>query len=259
MCGESPLSERDLKLRGLFGQLFHAFSNIDGRLIRSLRYLVSRPGVLTEEYVKGCRMPYLGPIQVFLVANVLFFAMQSMTNTNIVSSPLDSHLHVQDWSPIAQSLVTQRLEAKQLSLDQYSPIFNQAVVLHGKSSIVLMVLPFTVLLLVMFYRNGRPFVTHVVFSLHFYAFLLLLFCVSLTVVEIDVLAGGDGLKSARMDNVLSLINLAVCTTYLYIATGIVYDRNRLVKGVQSLLLAIAVTGILLGYRFLLFLITLYTT
>jgi hypothetical protein len=39
----------------------------------------------------------------------------------------------------------------------------------------------------MFYRTRQPFVAHVVFSLHFYAFWLLLFCASLAVVAVDVL------------------------------------------------------------------------
>jgi hypothetical protein len=50
-----------------------------------------------------------------------------------------------------------------------------------------MVLPFAILLPMMFYRTRQPFVAHVVFSLHFYAFWLLLFCASLAVVAVDVL------------------------------------------------------------------------
>ncbi len=259
-CGESPPSARDLTLRGLFTQLFQAFSNIDGRFIRSFRCLVTRPGVLTVAYVQGRRMPYIGPFQLFLIANVLFFAMQSLTNTNIVSSTLDSHLHTQDWRAFAQRLVAHRLETKQTTLDLYAPIFNQANVLHAKSFIILMVLPFAMLLLIMFYRNRQPFVAHVVFSLYFYAFLLLQFCVLLAVAAVDVwLLSGAGLNSARMDNVLSLINLTACATYLYIATGTVYGASGLIRGINVLALAVAVFGILLGYRFVLFLITLYVT
>jgi hypothetical protein len=92
-CGESPPSPRDLTLLGLSHQLFHAFSSIDGRLMRSFRCLMTRPGALTVAYVQGRRLGYLGPFKLFLVANLLFFAMQSLTSTNIVSSTLDSHLH----------------------------------------------------------------------------------------------------------------------------------------------------------------------
>ena len=176
-CGESPPKARDLTLRGLVHQLFHAFSSIDGRLLRSLRCLVARPGALTVAYVQGRRKTYLGPFELFFVANVLFFAMQSLTNTNIVSSTLDSHLHHQDWYAVAQRLVSHRLETLQTTLDLYAPVFDQAIVLHAKSFLVLMVLPLAMLLPILFYRNRQPFVAHAVFSLHFYAFLLLLFCI----------------------------------------------------------------------------------
>ena len=119
---------------------------------------------------------YLGPFQLFLFANVLFFAMQSLTNTNIFSSTLDSHLHNQDWHAFAQHLVSQRLQTLQTTLELYAPIFDRAIVLHAKSGIILMVLPFAILLPVLFYRNRQPFVAYAVFSLHFYAFVLLLFC-----------------------------------------------------------------------------------
>jgi len=258
-CGESAPNARDLTLPGLFEQLVHAFSAIDGRLIRSFRCLVTRPGVLTAAYLEGRRVAYLGPFQLFLIANVLFFAMQSLTSMNVVSSTLDSHLHTQDWHEVAQRLVSLRLAARQTTVDLYAPIFDRAIVLHGKSLIILMVLPFAALLPIMFYRNRQPFGAHVVFALHFYAFLLLLFCASLAVAALEVFSGGAGLNAAWMDTVLSSINLAACATYLYVATGRVYGARGAMRILKVTVLAPAVTGILLGYRFALFLMTLYTT
>jgi hypothetical protein len=220
---------------------------------------VARPGFLTVAYVQGRRQRYLGPFQLLLVANVLFFAMQSLTSTNIVSSPLDSHLHHQDWQSVAQRLVSQRLETKGTTLDLYAPVFDQANVLHAKSFIIVMALPFALLLPILFYRSRQPFVAHAVFSLHFYSFLLLLFCVLLAVAAINVLLGGAGLNSPGMDATLTLINLAACAAYLYAATGTVYGARGALRVVKALALSLAVTGILLGYRFLLFLFTLYTT
>lgn len=258
-CGERPLHAGDLTLRGLLDQLFQALSNIDGRLIRSFRCLLTCPGTLTVAYVRGQRMPYIGPFQLFIIANVLFFATQSLTNTNIFSSTLDSHLHGQDWSAVAQQLVSRRLETVQMTLDSYAPIFNRAVVLNAKSLIILMVLPFAILLPIMFHRNRQPFVVHVVFGVHFYAFLLLLFCTSLAVAAVDVWFGDSGLNSARMDKILTVINLGACATYLYKATGTVYGASGASRVIKVLALALAAAGIGLGYRFLLFLITLYST
>ena len=258
-CGEHPLLPRELTLRGLFAQLFQAFSSIDGRLVRSVRRLVCQPGALTVAYLRGRRKRYTGPFQLFLLANVLFFAMQSLTHTNIFSSPLDAHLHRQDWSSVARPLVQSRLETMRTTLDRYAPVFDQAVVVNAKSLIILMVVPFALLLPIVFHRSRRPFVAHVAFSLHLYAFLLLLFCASVTVAAVERWLGGDGLDSARIDHILSVINLSACATYLYLATGTVYGASGAPRLLKAMALALAVGCIVLGYRFALLLITLYST
>src|SRR4051812_20920678 len=83
-CGERPLLPRDLTLRGLLDQVVQACANIDGPLLRSFRCLLTKPGELTMAYLRGERKPYALPLQLFLVANVIFFAAQSLAGTNIL-------------------------------------------------------------------------------------------------------------------------------------------------------------------------------
>ncbi len=258
-CGERLVQPRDLTLRALGQKFLHSITSIDGRLIRTIGHLLRRPGGLTLAYLEGRRKPYIAPLQLFLLANVLFFAIQSFTSTNIFSSPLESHLHNQDWSALAGSLVTQRLQKTHNTLEAYAPVFDRAVVLNAKSLIILMAVPFALLLPVVFFRSRRPLATHVIFSLHLYAFLLLLFCFSLLVSMLDVWFGGAGLKSPWMDNVLSVFNLGACMVYLYVAAAPVYGASGFIRVVQVFVLALSVGAIVLGYRFLLFLITLYAT
>lgn len=258
-CGERALPAHELTLRGLAHQVLEALTNIDSRLIRSLRCLVNRPGSLTVAYLQGRRQYYIKPFQLFLIANALFFAVQSMTDARIFSTSLDSHLHGQDWSDLAQSWVTQRLESLPTTLERLAPVFDQAVALNAKSLIILMALPFSLLLPVVFRSSRRPFAAHVAFSLHFYSFLLLLFCAALAIAAVDVLFGGSGLKSSAMDNILSLLNIAACATYLFFATGTVYGERGGWRIFKTAALTAAVAGIVLGYRFVLLPITLYTT
>lgn len=258
-CGEEPLRPRDLTLRGLTEKLIHALTSIDARAARSAWELLRHPGRLTLAWTDGVRKPYVAPFQLFLIANVLFFAMQWLTGENVFSSPLASHLHQQDWSDLAQSLLAGRLEATHVSLEQYEPIFNRAVVLNAKSLILLMTAPFALLLPVAFFRERRPFMTHVVFSLHLYTFLLLVFCVALLAARFSAILGFRGLDAPQVDNVLSAANLAVGATYIYLAIGPVYGARGAGRVAKAGALALAVAAIVLGYRFVLFLITLYGT
>ncbi|HEV7588815.1 MAG TPA: DUF3667 domain-containing protein [Longimicrobium sp.] len=258
-CGESPPNPRDLTVRGLVRQIGASFTNIDGRLIRSFRCLLTSPGALTVAYVEGRRKPYIGPFQLFLIANVVFFATQSLTHGNVLSSTLHSHLHDQDWRALAQTLVARRLQATGSTLSVYSPVFDQANVLNAKSLIGLMMLPFALLLPLVFYRSRRPFVVHVVFSVHLYTFFLLLFCSGLVLAQVDVWLGGPGLRSPHVDDVLTVAILVGSAAYLYVAAGRVYAARGVVRGVQAIGLALATGCIVLGYRFALFLLTLYST
>lgn len=258
-CGECRLRPHDLTLRGFLSQVAQACTNIDGPILRSFRCLMTRPGMLTLAYMHGQRKSYTLPLQLFLAANVLFFAMQSATSTKIFSTPLVQHLQSDIWGGVAQQLVAHRLAARQTTMELYAPVFDQAVALNARSLVILMVLPFALLPAMLFFRSRRPFVVHVVFSLHFYAFLLLFLCASLAVVSVDRMFGGSGLESEIFDHILSVVELIGCAAYLYIAAGKVYGAAGVNRIVKILPLTVAVGGIFLGYRFVLLLITLYYT
>src|SRR5262249_21776849 len=138
-------------------------------------------------------------------------------------------------------------------------VFNRAVVLYAKSLILLMALTFALLLPVAFWRARRPFMTHVAFALHLYTFLLLLFCVALLVAKLSALLGFGGLEAPMVDNLLSVANLVACAVYIYLAVGPVYGTTGAPRAVKSTVLAVAVGIIVLGYRFVVFLVTLYAT
>jgi hypothetical protein len=258
-CGEEPLRDRDLSVADLAAQLGRTVSDLDGKLVRTLRALLTRPGSLSEAHVLGIRRPYVGPFKLFLLANALFFAIQSLTHINVLSSTLHSHLHEQDWSPTAQALVAARLEEKGRTLAAYAPTFDHAVLFNAKTLIILMALLFLPFLPVVFHRARRTVGAHFVFALHLYAFILVLMCVSLLIAEADLLAGGEGLASHSVDLALSLFNIACVAIYLYFSTGAFYGARGPVRVAGAAGLAFATGAILVLYRFLIFLVTLYTS
>jgi hypothetical protein len=257
-CGERALHPRELTLRGLSDQVFEAFTNIDGRLLRSFRYLIGRPGALTVAFLQGRRKPFVGPVALFLVTNVLFFATESLTGSTILSTPLEGHLHTQPWSELARPLVASRLAALHTSADLFAPRFDRAIALHARSLILLMALAFAVLPAIAFRGSRLPLAGHVVFSLHLYGFLLLLFCLGTPIPAAGVLVGISASTAEALDAAFSIMLLAACGTYLYFATGVVYGGGRAVRVLKSAALALGAAVIVLGYRFALLLITLYS-
>jgi Protein of unknown function (DUF3667) len=258
-CGERRHSPRDLTLRGLLDQVFEAFTNIDGRLLRSFRYLLTKPGALTASFIEGRRKPFLGPVALFLVANLVFFTAESATGGLVFTTPLQSHLQQQPWSGLARVLLAKRLAAKGMTEEVYAPQFDGGIALHARSLILLMVVAFAPLPAIVFRRRRRPFAAHAVFSFHLYAYLLLLFSIATAVPAAAVPFGGRRSMSQNLDTVLSLALLTLCALYLYRAIGVVYGGGRGARVWSAGGLSVGVVAIVLGYRFALMLITLYTT
>jgi Protein of unknown function (DUF3667) len=258
-CGEKALEAKDLTFMGLMSQVFQSVTSVDSRLLRSLRVLITRPGVITSAYVTGPRKPYIGPFQLFLIVNVMFFAVQSFSGSPVFSTSLHSHMHDQDWSAFARTLVSHKLQAEHATLAAYAPVFDHAVDVNAKSLVILLVLPFALLLIPLFAGSHRPFVTHLVFALHLLAFLLLWSCILLLFTALLTAFGGSGLRSPWVDRGLFVVLIAVIATYLYVATAVVYEANGMVRALKVAVLAVAIAAAVPGYRFLIFLVTLYFT
>jgi hypothetical protein len=254
-CGEHLLDSDALTLRGLAEQIWNSLTSVDGKLIRSLLTLVAQPGALTVAYRQGRRKPYLGPVPLFLMANVLFFAAESLLRSSVFATPLAMHLEQQPWSVFAPTWVANRLAALHTTLAEFTPVFDQALALHARSWIIVMVLSFTPVPALVFRARHLPVAAHAVFALHLYAFLLLLLCAG-TIVE--ALLGAPAPLAPWVDPVVSSALLAACAAYLYTALGRVYDSRGARRALEVAVLTVGVAALVLGYRFALFALTLYT-
>lgn len=258
-CGEKKADARDFTLANIAKLTFQALSPVDGKVVRSFRVLLTRPGALTAAFVRGLRQPFMGPFQIFILANVLFFFMQSFSQMRILTAGLAFRLGAQDGSALAHAMVDARLAATGRTFTEYAPVFDQAVAVNAKSLIGLMVPAFAVLLPLVFAGRSKPFGVHVVFALHFYAFVLVLLCVPLGALILIGMLGGPGVPSPLADDLISVGLLIACAVYLHLAIKPVYHVQGAGHVARTVLLTAAVVYIFLGYRFALLPITLYTT
>lgn len=258
-CGELRPGKHDLSLVGLVEHVAETVGHLDGRFLRSFRMLVLRPGSLTDAYWKGQRKPFVGPLPLFLIANLVFFALQSLAGAHVFSTSLASHMSQQFYSGFAREAVANRLAELDATLASYAPIFDHAVAINAKSFIILMVPPFGLLTLLLLLRTRRPFVVHIVFALHFCAFVLLMFCLTLPVSYLLVRLGASGASGSTVDVGLGLVQMSVYAIYLYSATRVVFGISGMARATAVAVMVAASAGIIVGYRFVVFLLTLYTT
>jgi len=86
----------------------------DNRLFRSLYRLLMRPGALTVSFSKGRRQPFLGPLQLFVTINVVYFLFAtSGIGLNTFHTPLNLHVRANNFyrQQLAQRRVNERIGA----------------------------------------------------------------------------------------------------------------------------------------------------
>jgi Protein of unknown function (DUF3667) len=260
-CGEQRPDPNDLRFGAAFKQLFDVITDLDGPVVRSYRALLLRPGEMTHAYLVGRRRPYMNAFRLFLITNVIFFFVQTLSGLSIFSMPLDKHLDGQFYSDMATQLVTARVEAAHTTLDAYRPLFERAEQQYAKALVILMV-PILALAAWLGAPRKFPGVGHMYFALHFYSFVMVylsaLFLL-LAVVLIALARLGLAMSWSSVDEIVTGLELAGCALYLFLSAGRVYEiavpRRLLMTGLMIVALPIA----LYGYRLAVFLIGLWTT
>lgn len=187
-CGEKRADERDLTLRAFVSYAVEALFNADAKLWVSLRRLMTRPGFLTREFVAGRRRPYVGPLQLFLIGNLLFFVLLQLgLGMNTFTTDLVFHASQPIYGSTAESMIAERIgpiERRQgrgweewlgtLTEEQhaYRERFNETAPRYANSMVILMAPMLAIGFRLL--RRRTLFVRELILSLHFMAFVMLL-------------------------------------------------------------------------------------
>jgi hypothetical protein len=265
VCGEKRIGHHDLTVAGLVGHAFESLTNVDGRVFRSVRDLVFRPGTLTAAYMRGQRRPYFAPFQLFLVTNVLFFVLQSALGFQVLSNDLGSHIGTwkrsrQYYSAIARPIAERRLAATGRTIEQYTDVFNHAVQVNAKGLVVVMVPLMGLVVLASFPRARYPITTGIVLALHFLAFFLLLETLLMPLVGVPAGMLLSALSAGWLwDPLTSAVLIAICAAWIYKASRVVYGASAKSAALKAAVIAGLFIPIIVCYRFIVFLVTLFTT
>jgi hypothetical protein len=81
-CSQKHLTAHDWSFGHLFHEAFHELFHLDGKIVRTLRLLLFRPGALSQEYLQGQRIQQIHPIRLFLTVTAVFFLLGNWTDFN---------------------------------------------------------------------------------------------------------------------------------------------------------------------------------
>jgi hypothetical protein len=92
-CGQCGQQDRPINpsLFSLVGEAIAEASDVDGKLLRSVRFLFTRPGFLTNELFAGRRASYVSPLRLYLVFSVILFAVSAVVANRALVMPSEGN------------------------------------------------------------------------------------------------------------------------------------------------------------------------
>ncbi len=270
-CGERRITSADRTVLAFLRRAFEEVTDVDSRLIRTFKQLVRRPGALTRAFAEGRRKPFLGPVQLFLLANLAYFLIQPLSSFTGYNTPLDSQLERQVYSeklPVADWVAAATSSAG-LDDTTFEVVYNNQSELLARSLLVIMVPILALWLAVIAVGRGKPFVDHVVFALHFYAFdLIVVHCLVLMVWPYIVIGAATALQALIgtpywLNPAANFLleggaSLLITVPYLFFAYRRFYGMGALVAMALAFVSLFALQLITVTYRLLLLLVSLAT-
>ena len=189
-CGQK-VKPLDPTVRELAGDVVGEVTDVDSRLLRSVRYLFTRPGFLSREHAEGRRASYVSPIRLYLVFSVAFFAAASLVAQR-------EGMFAPGTAPGEGALAVNAQDT-----------FNTWL-----PRIMFVLVPLCGLCVMAFTRAARRhYPAHFHFSLHLHAFWFALFA---------FMAPLEWVMSKRVSDVMSLGRIVVLLLYAVIAFRTAY-------------------------------------
>jgi len=253
-CG-APLADRycgrcgqDSHVSLSFAHFLHEFVegmfHVDSSFWRTLRTLVIRPGLLTEQYLGGKRRAYSPPFRTYLVISIAYFIVASVFAAPMsrVVTPGGREMQPSDCAQIAAHpgwllrFVPDLEGSCRRALSDDKRALNAALE-NLLPKVMFVVLPLVALMQFWIYRRQRPlYLENLVFILHFQSFYYLASTLALLLAAaITALAGPKAVVAEFFEFVIYVWSVF----YLFIAARRVYRAStlKIVLGLAALALS----------------------
>jgi hypothetical protein len=178
-CGEQKLGTEDRSLRHYFDVVINYLTHFDSKGYRSLWLLVTRPGFLSVEQLRGSRVRYVKPLSLFLSVNVIYYLSIASFGGSTFTTPLETQLRLNDYyAGYARAQVEEKAQQESIGYAALEARFNGKAGVLSKTLIFLFIPIYALLFWALFFRSERKYLMeHVVVATHFWCFVLILLAV----------------------------------------------------------------------------------
>lgn len=224
-CGEKRLNpSKDYSIGKFLEQTVDGFTHFDSKFLRSFKALLFKPGFLTLEFIHGRKTRYMKPVQIFIIASVLFYLIFPKVSTFYASliDLRENNLYGFDVTKVINEKVKVDETSEQIVIREVEKEAS-----HKSKAFLFLLIPFWGFsFYLLFWKSNSFYVPHVIFSIHSLSFLIVLLVIYyLSAFAIGIRRIGD----------FELIFFAVIyITYLFMAIRKVYQRSIVASAIKSI-------------------------
>jgi TM2 domain-containing membrane protein YozV len=265
-CGEKRIDRHDYSLRTVGQEIIDELSPVDSKILRTLRALVTKPGLLSQHYFEHGRSRYTKPLTLFVALNLVFFFIQPYTG-------LLRYSYAQYTNPVSAAgarraqLVESKLAVTHETPQNYQTRFDLILQQQKKSMLIFSVPLLAAVMFLIYAGSGRYYAEHLVFSIHVYAFLLIFMALIVTtafallflVLRHAGSAAQPMMTMLKTEATLVIVVSVGLATYIALGLHRAYRDRWVAATVRGILLSMTIFLILLLYRDALFYLTLWMT
>lgn len=228
-CGEKIIEESDFSIKNIIAQGVDLITNLDSKFFKTIKLLLFFPGSLTKKYVTGVRVPYMKPLQIFVIANVLFFIF--LSDVAVFRVPA-KWFFVENYDSInVLDIVGQVSGELNLTQKEIAKLYDIKSTNLAKGLIILLI-PFIASIVMMLnYRKKIQFGKHIIFSIHLFAFILLFSIIWSECIDFLFLSSNNVLYSTPI-TIVNIIYFTIALKNTYKDTWMI----TIVKGIVGMLL-----------------------
>jgi uncharacterized protein DUF3667 len=246
-CGEKKFHAGSLTIGHITEETFEAFSHFDGRFFRSMRTLLTKPGLLSIKFCNGITVPYMRPFGFFLVVNLIFFLVPLQ---NPFSLPFYNYVHFEPFKTFGKTIPAARhklIESK-MTEKELATAFNEKIKASSKIFISLFIPFFALIFGLLFLGTKKQVGEHFVFATHVLTFLISLFLIqSILTFLLPFIFSMD-----KADALLALIDGIVFCIYLSFATKRFYVTQWWRAILSSIIVVFLLASAMHTYRIFLY-------
>lgn len=167
-CGQSGKAAFDKSVFAIISHFFEELFTWDSRFFQSIKYLFVRPGYLTHEYISGRHKRYISPLKMFLFTSFILFFIMIKSDPDQYKSLVTEGSNDDFMKEFIIEEENSSSKSHELFIEEFNNQLNDNITLY----IFGVMLIFSVLLKIVYLPKRYYYSEHIVFTLHFFTFVL---------------------------------------------------------------------------------------